>query len=111
MNYPFNHECQWRGPFYIWSSNQVDEAPPKECQPVYTCCICGAQSPGGTVDVSFKEIAGSSARKRSLPKAGVATITASAMKGIGEIIAPTMTGCGNELPHSGSGPQRHSVLI
>lgn len=43
MMYPFNHECQPRGPFYIWSSNQVDEAPPPGLKPVYTCCICGAQ--------------------------------------------------------------------
>lgn len=41
--YPFNHECQWGGPFYIWSSDRVDESPPKDCQPVYTCRICGAQ--------------------------------------------------------------------
>lgn len=41
--YPFNHEHQWRGPFYIWSSNQVDEKPPADCRPVWTCCICGAR--------------------------------------------------------------------
>lgn len=44
MFYPFNHECQWRGPFYTWASNQVDEAPPKDCKPVYICGICGAQA-------------------------------------------------------------------
>lgn len=49
--YPFNHECQWRGPFYIWSSNKVDYEPPKDCKPVYTCCICGAQQPASTGDV------------------------------------------------------------
>ena len=48
MFYPFNHECQWRGPFYIWASNQVDEAPPKDCRPVYTCCICSAQLPASS---------------------------------------------------------------
>ena len=42
--YPFNHECQWRGPFYIWASNNVEDAPPKDCKPVYTCGICGAQA-------------------------------------------------------------------
>lgn len=41
--YPFNHECQWRGPFYMWASNKVDAAPPQGCEPVYTCGICGAQ--------------------------------------------------------------------
>lgn len=39
--YPFNHECQWRGPFYIWSSNKVELAPPPDCEPVECCCICG----------------------------------------------------------------------
>ena len=43
MMYPFNHECQWNGPFYFWTSNQTDEAPPKWCKPVYACRICGAQ--------------------------------------------------------------------
>lgn len=43
MLYPFHHECQWRGPFYIWSSNQVGMEPPKDCKPVYTCGICGVQ--------------------------------------------------------------------
>ena len=45
MFYPLNHECEWRGPFYTWSSNQVDEAPPPGCKPIYICRICSAQSP------------------------------------------------------------------
>lgn len=45
LMYPFNHECEWRGPYYIWGSNQIDAAPPKDCQPVYACRICGAQQP------------------------------------------------------------------
>ena len=48
MLYPFNHECQWRGPFYIWTSNQTGEAPPKGCIPAYVCCVCGAQQPSPT---------------------------------------------------------------
>lgn len=48
LMYPFNHECVWRGPFYVWSSNQVDMEPPPDCKPVYTCCICGAQRPAHT---------------------------------------------------------------
>ena len=53
--YPFNHECEWRGPFYIWASNQVDAAPPKDCKPVYTCCICSAKRPA---DVQPSDIHG-----------------------------------------------------
>ena len=48
LMYPFNHECVWTGPWYIWSSNQVDEAPPPGCEPVYLCEICGAQRPMST---------------------------------------------------------------
>lgn len=50
--YPFNHECVWRGPFYIWASNQIDEAPPKDCKPVYACCICGAQQAAQPRDIN-----------------------------------------------------------
>ena len=38
-------ECQWRGPFYIWASNQADASPPKDCKTVYACYICSAQRP------------------------------------------------------------------
>ena len=41
--YPLNHDCLWRGPFYIWTSGQTDAAPPPDCKPVYACCICGAR--------------------------------------------------------------------
>lgn len=48
MIYPFSHECQWSGPYYVWSSNQVDEAPPPDCKPVWECSICGASKPAQT---------------------------------------------------------------
>ena len=43
--YPFNHKCQWRGPFHIWQSNKVDFEPPADSIPVWACCICGAHKP------------------------------------------------------------------
>lgn len=45
--YPFNHECQWHGPFYIWSSDSAyaNAAPPTDCAPVYLCRICCNQRP------------------------------------------------------------------
>lgn len=49
--YPFDHECEWTGPFYIWSSNQVEMTPPKDCKPVYTCRICSAQRPVPSHDI------------------------------------------------------------
>lgn len=47
MLYPFNHECAFRGPFYIWTSNDTNNPPPADCKPVYTCMICGAQRDAG----------------------------------------------------------------
>ena len=48
--YPFNHDCIWGGPFYVWSSNKVEMEPPKDCKPVYVCSICGAQQPAPSGD-------------------------------------------------------------